>query len=254
MWKKTLRVWFITLTQNPSLTSGLALLFTALNLLFVLPLGVLSLLLQNLITFSAIIYFSKLYLKTKGDEEAYKKGVKESSLSDVILSYMPHALFLVLANYALLISLFVLLVMAFILLGLLVGTSLLAFGTAPSGTLVLVYVLFFLFLYFSVVTSFPAFFARTVVEAKKPSDYFILFLTAPFSRLLWRISFSFELLVSSLIVGAVSLFLLIFKFLLVRLFPPLVLLTYFFGFVNLLLVYLFGVVSVSHFVWRGEER
>ncbi|GAB6066560.1 hypothetical protein JCM9492_16550 [Aquifex pyrophilus] len=251
LWRRTLRIWLIALSQNASFTLFILLLFTLLNFVILIPLiGVFSFFIQNLINFSLIILFSKIYLKVDGEEEAFRKEVEKLRYGNAF-SYVREAFMLTVATYLMSIGVLIIVVSILLLLGLIFGISLLTFGTAPSPLFLLLGLIVALIIYFSVVTSYPSFFARTVIEAKKPEDYFTLFLTAPFSKLLWKLSFSLEVLLSSFIVGAISLLIFIAQGVGTFLFPPIGLFSYFITFVNLLLIYLFGVISVHYLLKRG---
>ncbi len=251
LWKKSFRVWLIALSQNVNFTLFILLFFTLLNFVILIPLiGLFSFFIQNLINFSLIILFSKIYLKVDGDEEAFRREIENLKYNDAF-SYIREAFMLTVATYLMSIGILIIVVAFLLILGLVFGISFLAFGTVLPPLFILLGLVFALVIYFSIVTSYPSFFARTVIEGRKPQDYFTLFLTAPFSKLLWKLSFSFEVFLSSLIIGAISLFIFLAHSLLTFLFPPIGLFSYFITFVNLLLVYLFGVVSIHYLLKRG---
>ncbi|NPB08633.1 MAG: hypothetical protein GXN96_06870 [Aquificae bacterium] len=250
-WKKTLRTWYLSLVANSSLTLQIALLFFLLNFLIIVPLvAPFTFFLQNLLNFSLILFFGKAYLSAGGDERTYEEKLKAVSSLREPLSYLKESFFLVLAQYVMTALLLVFLLIALIAAGAVLGISLLAFGTTPPWWALLLYGVIVLFLYFSIATSYPLFFARALLESSNPRDFFLKFLTAPFSSLLLRMNFSLELFLSSLVISTFTLVLFLVQWVLYYLFPPAVLFSYFFTFVNLLLLYLFGLISLYKFATR----
>jgi len=254
MWKHALKVWLVALFHNFRLTAELLILFILLNFFFLVPvINAFSFFIHNVINFSIIIYFSKLYIKVKGDEKRYEEEIERTTLLQALRTYLPHAITLTLATYAMTTAYLVILFVSMLIVGVITGITLLNYGT-DIIIAYLVYLLLMLILYFWIVTSYPAFFARTVIEGETPKDFFFLFLTAPFSKLLWKLSFSLEVFFSSFVIGLISLFVFLIQSILSYLFPPLIFLTYFVAFANFLLIYLFGVVSVSYLMWKREEK
>lgn len=254
MWKHALNVWSITLFQNFRLTAELIILFTLLNFLFLIPvMNVFAFFIHNVVNFSLIIYFSKLYLKVKGNEEEYKREIERTKLAQALKTYLPHAVTLTFATYAMTVAYLILLFVSLLILGLITGITVFTFGT-DFIIAYLIFIVLLLILYFWIITSYPVFFARTVIEGQTPRDFFFLFLTAPFSKLLWKLAFSLEVLFSSFVIGFFSLFIFLFQFVMSHLFPPLFFLTYFVAFSNTLLIYLFGVISVSYLLWKREGK
>jgi len=253
MWKHTLKVWSITLFHNLRLTLELLVLFSLLNVLLLIPVvNAFSFLIHSVVNFSFIIYFSKLYLKVRGNEEKYEEEIKKITVLEALRTYLPHAFTLTLATYAMTVVYLIILFILVLLFGIITGISL--FNHADFIIAYFFFLIFMLILYLWIVTSYPAFFARTVIEGETPKDFFFLFLTAPFSKLLWKLSFSLKVFLSSLVIGFVSLLVLVIQWLLSLLFPPFLIFTYFVTFSNFLLVYLFGVVSISYLMWKREER
>jgi len=253
LWRKTINLWKIALTANGGLFIKTLGAFTLLNLLFFTPLQPLSVFLQNLLTFSLITYFSKLYLEVK-EERAFKERVLTTEFGEASTKYLLHALALLFAQYVMSFLLVVFVVAALFFILSLFGLTFVVFGATLPSWAVFLFVLVVIFLYFSMATSYPLFFARAVVEGRDPKDYFVKFLTAPFSPLLMKMGFSLPLLVSSLIVSAIVLGLFVLQFILYHLIPPTAVLSFFFTYANLLLVYLFGVVSLKDFVDKNREE
>ena len=255
MWRKTLTLWKIILFENPNFVLSDALTYFLLNFLFLIPLlNAFNFFIESIVTFGLLICVSKIYAKAKGDIKAFRKGleglnafvcVKENFLEAVALS-LAHMVMGVVALFFVFLGLMI--------IALITGTTFLIFNTVPPLWALALYLAFLLFVYFSIVTSYPSFFARVIFEAKTPKDYFFMFITAPFSNLLFKMSFSLDLLASSLIIGGISLLLTLFKVFITWLFPASILFLSFLVLINILLVYLFGVVAVGEFVWKRGVR
>ncbi|NPB07283.1 MAG: DUF4175 domain-containing protein [Aquificae bacterium] len=250
LWRKTLNLWKLALTANADLAVKTFLAFLLLNLLFFTPLQPLAAFAQNLLTFALIIFFGKLYLSNP-EEKTFLARLMAASFGGAVKPNLLPALALVLAQYVMTFLLLVFLVAGLMLVAALFGVTLFVFGTALPLWAVGLLVVALVFLYFSMATSYPLFFARALIEAKDAKDYFIKFLTAPFSPLLLKMGFSIPLLTSSLIVSAVALLLFVVQFLLYHLLPFTTVFSFYFTYANLLLIYLFGVISLKAFL-EGE--
>jgi len=252
-WRKTLRIWYLSFFTNPSLTLLVVFLFFSINFFILLPIiGLFTFLLQNIFNFSLIIFFSKVYIESKGSEEEYVRKLRAVRIFKVPFLFIREAFLLVIAQYIMTTLLVLFVVFALLIAGAILGISLLAMGSTPPWWAFLLYIAILIFLYFSIATSYPFFFARVLAEAQEPGDYLKKFLTAPFSRILMKMNFSVELMISSLIISGISFILFLVQFLLYTFIPATVLLAYFFTFANLLLLYLFGVISLFNFLWKGD--
>ncbi len=245
----------IILFETPSFSLNVLFIYLFLNLLFLIPLiNAFNLLVESIITFSLLICVSKLYVETKGSVKSFKRKLNDLNPISCIRKYLLESLALGFAHLVMGVLALFLVFLGLLLIAILTGTSIFLFNFTPPLWLLAIYLVFLIFVYFSLTTSYPTFFARVIFEAKKPREYFYLFITAPVSKLLLRISFSFDILISSLVVGFASLLLTLFKLFLLFVFPPSILLVSFLAFINMLLVYLFGVVMVGEFVWKKNRR
>ena len=254
MWKKTITLWKIILFENPNFTLSVALIYSLLNFLFLVPiLNAFNFLIESVITFSLLICVSKIYVNVSGNIEGFKKKIINLNAFQCVRNYLLEAVALGFAHMIMGVIALFFVFLGLMIIALITGTSFLVFNAVPPLWVLAFYLAFLLFVYFSIVTSYPSFFARVIFEAKTPKDYFFMFITAPFSKLLFKMSFSLDLFVSSLIIGGISLLLTLFKVFITWIFPISILFVSFLVFINMLLVYLFGVVAVGEFVWGGRK-
>ena len=254
MWKKTLTLWKITLLENQSFTLSIALTYLFLNFLFLVPLvNVFNFFVESVVTFCLLICVSNLYLSVKGEVQAYRESIRTLNTFQCIKENLAKAVAVSLAHAVMGVVALFFVFLGLIIIALITGISYLIFSTIPPLEVLIPYLVFLVFVYFVVVTSYPAFFARVVFEAKNAVDYFFMFITAPFSKLLLKMSLSLDLLISSLIIVSISLLLALFKLFVMWLLPLSIIFVSFIAFLNALLIYLFGVVAVGEFVWRKER-
>ncbi len=254
MWRKTLALWKITLFDNLTFTLSVALTYFLLNFLFLIPLiNAFNFFVESLVTFGLLVCISKLYVNVRGDVQAFRDGVINLKAFHCIRNNILEAVALSFAHILMGIVALFLVFLGIVIIALITGTSFLLFNDFPPLWVLTIYLIFLLLVYFSIVTSYPFFFARVIFEAKIPKDYFLMFVTSPFSKLLFKMSFSLDLLISSIIIGFISLILTLLKIFITWLFPFSLLFVSFFVFINILLIYLFGVVAVGEFVWKGVK-
>jgi len=254
MWKKTLTLWKITLLENPSFTLFATLTYLFLNFLFLVPIiNVFNFFVESVVTFSLLICVSNLYLSVKGEIQAHRESIRTLNTFQCMKKNLAKAVALSLAHAVMGGIAIFFVFLGLLIIALITGVSYLIFSTIPPLEVLIPYLVFLIFVYFAVVTSYPAFFARVIFEAKSTTDYFFMFITAPFSKLLLKISLSLDLFISSLIIASISLLLTLFKLFVMWLFPLSIILVSFIAFLNALLIYLFGVVAVGEFVWK-EKR
>lgn len=254
MWKKTLTLWKITLLENPRFTLFAILTYFFLNFLFLVPLlNVFNFFVESVVTFGLLICVSNLYLSVKGEVQAYRESMRTLNTFQCMKENLAKAIAVSLAHMVMGVIALLFVLLGLIIIALITGVSYFIFSTIPPPEVLTPYLVFLVFVYFAIVTSYPAFFARVVFEAKNAVDYFFMFITAPFSKLLLKMSLSLDLLISSLIIASVSLLLALFKLFVMWLLPLSIIFVSFFAFLNALLIYLFGVVVVGEFVWKKER-
>lgn len=255
MWKKTLTLWKLIVFDNPDFTLSVALLYFLLNFLFLVPiLNIFNFFIESVVTFALLICVSKLYVAVEGNVRAFKEELSRLNAFRCVRTFWKEAVAVSLAHIVTgILSLFIIF-LGLAIIALITGTSFIFFNFAMPAWAIVLYLVFLLFVYFSIVTSYPSYFARVIFEAQTPKDYFFKFITAPFSKLLLKMSFSLDLLFSSLIISFFSLLLTLFKIFVTYFFPISILFVSFFAFLNMLLVYLFGVVAVGEFVWKRKRN
>ena len=254
MWRKSITLWKIILFESPNFTFSVVLTYFLLNFLFLVPiLNAFNFFIESIVTFGLLICLSKLYVEARGDIKAFKKNLEELNAFICVKENFLEAVALSLAHMVMGVVALFLVFLGLLIIGLITGTAFILFDATPPLWTLIIYLTFLLLVYFSIVTSYPSFFARVIFEAKTPKDYFFMFITAPFSKLLFKMSFSLDLFVSSLIIGGISLLLTLFKVFITWIFPISILFVSFLVFINMLLVYLFGVVAVGEFVWGGRK-
>lgn len=254
MWRKSITLWKIILFESPNFTFSVVLTYFLLNFLFLVPiLNAFNFFIESIVTFGLLICLSKLYVEARGDIKAFKKNLEELNAFICVKENFLEAVALSLAHMVMGVVALFLVFLGLLIIGLITGTAFILFDATPPLWTLIIYLTFLLLVYFSIVTSYPSFFARVIFEAKTPKDYFLMFITAPFSKLLFKMSFSLDLFVSSLIIGGISLLLTLFKVFITWIFPISILFVSFLVFINMLLVYLFGVVAVGEFVWGGRK-
>ncbi len=242
MWREALYVWKDSLTVNPSLSLPFTALLFLLNLLFWIPiLGQLSALLETFLIFSYVVFISKLYIDSRGNRETFSSRLASASLGSLIFSYTAETIGVLVAQLfltflAFIISLIILSAGGFmsLILPLLEGGDV-------SWKGLLLSLLIAVFLYFSIVSSFPIFFGRAMLRGKGFSGTLSTFISSLWAEISWRTMLSWDYIKSSIVVSLIT-----FGFLmlhLVLLIPPLLLFGPILTFLTVHFLYTFGTVA-----------
>ena len=242
MWREALKVWEESLRANPSLSLPFVALLLALNLFLWIPLlGQLSALLEIYLIFSYIVHTSKLYLGSGGDLEAFRSGLRSVGLGKALFSHTAEVLGVLVAQ----VFLTVLTLLASLVIlsagGALSVLKPLLEGGDVSWKGLLLSLLIAVFLYFSVVSSFPIFFGRAMLRGKGFSGTLSAFISSLWAEVSWRTMLSWDYIKSSAVISLITLgFLLLHLILLI---PPLFLFGPILTFLTVHLLYTFGTVA-----------
>ncbi len=202
MWRDTLKVIKVSLFEKPSLTATLFGAVVLLTLLAPVPvLGQLAFLLNLILVFSFLVFTSKVFLRCEGDLARMTLEFRRSSLATVVGSWFLETLgvlvgHLVLWVLAALLAFILFLIggSVFLVLPLIKGEGI--GWTGLIGTVVLAVVL-----YFSVVTSFPIFFGRSMVRGSGFWGTFYTFLSSLVAEISWRTILNCDYLRSSVVIS-----------------------------------------------------
>ncbi len=242
MWRESLIIWKLSIIANP-LSVGLLVVLFALLTIFSLvpPLTFLLPLIQYYVIFAFVVYVSKKYLESGGDEERLRKllGV---GLHTILTSYPKETLAVLIAQLFLT-ALAVLVALIIIFVG---GVWLLIKPLLEGGEVswwgLLVSVGVALFIYFSVVTSFPIFFGRAMLRGRGFGETLEYFITSLYAEISWKTILNWDYIKSSAVISVISLGLLIAGFF-VGITPLAPALTPFMTFLTVHLLYTFGTVA-----------
>ena len=242
VWKEALHIWKISLTAN--LYTSLPFLFSLvlLNLFVWIPLvGQLSALIESYLIFSYIVFTSKLYIDSEGNPEALKSGLRSVSLTKVLSSYPGEVIGVLVAQIFLTVLALLLSLVILSAGGALSVIKPLLEGGDVSWKGLLFSLLIAVFLYFSVVSSFPIFFGRAMLRGRGFSGTLLAFISSLWAEVSWRTMLSWDYIKSSVVVSLITFgFLLLHLILLI---PPLLLLGPILTFLTVHFLYTFGTVA-----------
>lgn len=243
MWRFTLQVIKLSLTEKPSLTVPYLLAITLLSLPFPVPvLGQLAFIMNLFLVFSFLVFTSKLVAFHGEDLASLRLELKKASFLRVLTAY-PGETAGVILGHLILTVLAGLVAALVILVG---GSSFLIVplirGEGVSWWGVLVFLLLALFIYFSVVTSFPLFFGRAVLKGRGFWETLYKFLSSVFAETSWRTLLNCDYTRSSLVISFLIL-LVITANLLFLIVPPLFVLSPVLSFLGIHVAYTFGTVA-----------
>ncbi len=241
MWREALDLWRISL-GSWKLSIPLILLLLLLNLPPALLAGSLTVPLSSFLIFAYTVFVAKSYVDAGADLPELERDLHRKSFPRAILSYVPETVAILTAQTALgLLALFTAFVV-FTVCGVWSVVRSFVGGGELSWTGLLVSALLALFLYFSVVSSFPLFFGRAVLRGKGFWSTLRYFVESLYAELSWRTLLSCDYIRSSAVIASVGLCLLLLHWLLLLL-APLSVLAPVLSFLTVHLFYLFGTVA-----------
>ena len=243
MWRESLTLWKLSLVHNPLPVTVVLLLLVFLNLLtFLPPFSLMAVLFNYYILFAYVVFASKKFLECGGDTVCFERSIRVNPFK-ALFSYLPETIAVLIAQFLLTLLAFVFALVVFSVGGVWSVLKPLLGGGEVSWTGLLVSVLLALFVYFSVVTSFPMFFGRAMLRGKGFSGTLRSFITSLYAEISWRTMLSWEYIKSSFVISLIALGFFL-AHLLVAVLPPLIVVAPVLTFVTLHLLYLFGTVSV----------
>ncbi len=242
VWKEALHVWKISLTANLYISLPFLFSLVLLNLFVWIPLvGQLSALIESYLIFSYVVFISKLYIRRGGNIEGFEEDLRSANLLSPVLSYPREVIGVLVAQIFLTV---VALLVSLVILsagGALSVIKPLLEGGDVSWKGLLLSLLIAVFLYFSIVSSFPIFFGRAMLRGKGFSGTLSTFISSLWAEISWRTMLSWDYIKSSIVVSLIT-----FGFLLlhlVLLIPPLFLFGPILTFLTVHFLYTFGTVA-----------
>ena len=238
-------MWKISLSSNPSLSLPFLGVVILLSLSFPVPLmGQILALLNSFLIFSYVVWVSKTYVAEGGDLQRVATAIGEANLIKVVKEHPSVVLGVMVAQLILGVVALILSIVILSLGGVWYVLMPLVSGEGDVNLLgVLLAVLVSLLLYFSLVSSFPIFFGRAILRGKGFGDTLRFFISSLWSELSWKTFFNLDYLVSSAVISAIVLAMILFNLLLMIL-PFGFFLSPVISFLTLHLAYLFGSVAV----------
>ncbi len=240
MWREALRVWKLSLLRNPIPVGFLFLLIAFLSLLTPLPgIGFLNTLLNTYLIFSYVVYVSKAYIASGGDSKAFLSSLGWNP-TKVFFRFFRETLAIITGQLILTLGAGALSLLVFSLGGVWSVLKPLLEGGEVSWLGLVLSLILSLFLYFSVVSSFPIFFGRAMQRGRGFWGTLKTFLSSIYAEVSWRTLLNWDYIKSSFIMSVITLLLLLahLLFILLPLFIPLL------SFLTIHLIYTFGTVAV----------
>ena len=233
----------MSLGENYRITLPLLSLLIFLSALTLIPaVASLAILLSSYLMFSWTLFVAKSYVRAGGRFEELRAVLRRTTFGQAVSGYVLETVAVLVAQTALgILALFIALVV-FTAGGVWSVLLPLLEGEVVSWTGLLLSAFLAFFLYFSLVSSFPLFFGRAVLEGEGFRSTLRLFIESLYRGLSWRIFVNADYLKSSLLISLLSLlFILLHGILLLLPFA------FFVGsvlsFLTLHLLYIFGTVA-----------
>ena len=201
-------------------------------------------LVNSFLIFSYVVWVSKTYVAEKGNLQKVATAIGEVSLVKVVKGYPSVVLGVMVAQLILGVVAFILSIVILSIGGVWYVVMPLVSGEGEVSLIgVLIAVLVSALLYFSLVSSFPIFFGRAILRGKGFGDTLRFFISSLWSELSWKTFLNLDYLISSLIISAIVLVMILLNFLLMIL-PFGLFLSPVVSFLTLHLAYIFGSVAV----------
>ncbi|RLJ70605.1 hypothetical protein BCF55_0882 [Hydrogenivirga caldilitoris] len=239
MWREALLFWKISVLKIPTLVAAfLLILFSVFT--FMPPFSLPALLFNYYLTFSYVVFMSKKYIETEGNPSTFEEAT--NSPIKFLYSYASETIGVLVAQFLLTLGAILFALIVFSVGGVWSVIKPLFMGGDVSWTGLVLSLVLSLFVYFSVVTSFPIFFGRAMLRGKGFSQTLSYFLTSLYAEISWKTILNWDYIKSSAIVSLITLCLLVLN-LLIAFITPLALLAPAVTLLNLYLLYLFGTVA-----------
>ncbi len=232
----------MSLSVSP-LTTGV-ILFTLILMnvfTFLPPFSPLALLVNYYLLFAYVVFVSKKFVESGGEPASLKSSLRTNP-ADALFSYPLETAAVLLAQLILSVGAVFFALVVFGLGGVWSVIKPLLEGGDVSWAGLLISLGLALFVYFSVVTSFPLFFGRAMLREKGFSGTLRAFVTSLYAEISWKTMLSCDYVRSSVVISLITLAFVILHGIL-TLVPPLLLFAPVLTFLTVHLLYLFGTVA-----------
>ncbi|WP_157560488.1 hypothetical protein [Hydrogenivirga sp. 128-5-R1-1] len=242
MWREALLLWKLSLKASPPLTGTVIALLTLLNLLtFLPPFSMMAFLLNYYILFSFVVFVSKKFIEGEGSLSYVERSMRENS-TRALFTYFYETVAVLVGQIILSVGAVIFALVVLSVGGVWSVIRPLLEGGEVSWTGLLISTLLAVFVYLSVVTSFPIFFGRAMLRGRGFSGTLKSFVTSLYAEISWKTILNWDYLRSSAVISLIT-FGFFLAHLLVVIITPLLVFGPVLTFLTVHLLYTFGTVA-----------